>query len=65
MRASERSVTTLEDDHSTVEKLFKRYKKVKNADDKARFELAPQIFAMTVHGTKRMSASERRSAELS
>jgi hemerythrin superfamily protein len=45
-------VKMLEDDHSKVEKLFKRYEKMKNAEDKARFELASQICAMlTVHAT--------------
>ncbi len=45
-------VTMLEDDHSKVGKLFKRYDKMKDAEDTARFELASQICAMLkVHVT--------------
>jgi len=45
-------VTMLEDDHSKVDKLFKRYEKMKDAEDKARFTLAEQICAMLrVHTT--------------
>jgi hemerythrin superfamily protein len=45
-------VTMLEEDHSKVAKLFKRYEKMTDAGDKARFKLAEQICAMLkVHTT--------------
>jgi hemerythrin superfamily protein len=45
-------VTMLEDDHSKVDKLFKRYDKMKDAEDKARFKLAGEICTMLkVHTT--------------
>lgn len=39
-------VAMLEDDHSKVDKLFKRYAKMKRDEDGARFRLAQQICAM-------------------
>jgi hemerythrin superfamily protein len=43
-------VKMLEDDHSKVDKLFKKFEKLKNAENDSRYELVPQICAMlTVH----------------
>jgi hemerythrin superfamily protein len=43
-------VKMLEDDHTKVDKLFKKFEKLKKAEDESRYELVPQICAMlTVH----------------
>ncbi len=39
-------VKALEDDHSKVDKLFKRFEKLKKAEDESRYELVPQICTM-------------------
>ncbi|MGE4063516.1 MAG: hemerythrin domain-containing protein [Rhodospirillaceae bacterium] len=42
----------LEDDHAKVKKLFKRYEKMKDDEDKKRFQLATEICTMLkVHAT--------------
>ncbi|MGE3334184.1 MAG: hemerythrin domain-containing protein [Rhodospirillaceae bacterium] len=39
-------VKMLEDDHSKVDKLFKKFEKLKKAEDEARYALVPQICSM-------------------
>ena len=42
----QKMLAMLEDDHSKVDKIFKRYEKLKEADDDARFELVGKACAM-------------------
>ena len=45
-------IALLKEDHAKVDKLFKRYQKLKAADDESRHDLVPEICtALTAHAT--------------